>query len=565
MGDPSSSPSVAEPLESDRFSPLMELIQLYHVEQAMLLAHQREVERRRAAVRTAAEREASEILLAARREIRRVLVRTRHELATLTAQVRAAGCEPAQEQSRQSIVGDDFQLSAARDVRDVLRDARSELDDLSKEAVTSWPTGEEPRLLPPAAAMAPLPEPAAAIAPLPNPTAVDEVSSAPIHDESGGDADASREQLPASGPSAQFVVRWRTAEISATDAAERLFTHWRIAVIVLAVLAIVAMAIAALRPSSRTEAGVTPSQPPSAESTTQETATQQPSAQAPTTGSNAAAAIGTSTKPVSDTLSLTLEVRRPVWLRINADGGADSGRMYEQGERRTIQASREILVRAGDAGAVLVSLGGGAPTPLGPDGQVRTRRFANQRAATTDPAGEGPTPTQTSDPLAQAVASAGAAGAERDAPPSATVGNPTTVPTFAPGEPDAPVAESAYAAAAEREILERHQRWFDAFTRGDRETMASLAADNFSLLDQRPERAPVAGRVERTISDLRVQVTAGIGAVVSGRITEMTIADEPLPAVSVAMFSEVWIRQGEEWQLVSVRLVPLNAVPTTLQ
>jgi hypothetical protein len=65
-----------------------------------------------------------------------------------------------------------------------------------------------------------------------------------------------------------------------------------------------------------------------------------------------------------------------------------------------------------------------------------------------------------------------------------------------------------HAAAAQREILERHQRWFDSFERGDRATMASLVSDNFSLVDQRPERAPAAsGRVERTIQDLRVQVT----------------------------------------------------------
>jgi hypothetical protein len=87
MREPSSSPPDAEHPEPDRRAPLMELIQLYQVEHAMLIAHQREVERRRAAVRAAAEQEASEILLAARREIRRVLVRARGELGMLTAQV----------------------------------------------------------------------------------------------------------------------------------------------------------------------------------------------------------------------------------------------------------------------------------------------------------------------------------------------------------------------------------------------------------------------------------------------------------------------------------------------
>ena len=572
MREPSPSPSAADPVES----PLMELIELYRVEQAMLLAHQREVERRRAAVRTAAEREASEILLAARREIRRVLVRTRHELASLTAQVRAAGCEPALGQSDQSIVGDDFQVSAARDVRDVLRDARSELADLSKGAGNPGPAAEEPRLLAPAVAMAPLPEPAAA----------DDVLSAPTHEESRGAADDYREQESATGAAEQFVVvrwrsaqapasglaerflaHWRSAQAPPSGLAERLLEHWRIAAVALAILAVVALAIVALRPSSRTEADVTGPRPDPAGALSQGPATQGPVTEAAATAGDATVtALEASKKSGSEMLSLTLEVRRPVWLRINADDGVDSGRMYQQGERRTIQATREIVMRAGDAGAVFVSLGGGAPVPLGPDGQVRTRRFAREEGAATDQAGQGPTPTQGSavPPLLQAVPGAFAGGTAPGVPPSAAVDPESAVSTSTADRPDHVVTAADYDAAAEREILERHQRWFDAFERGDPATMASLAIDNFSLLDQRPERAPVAGPVERTIHDVRVQVTAGIGAVLSGRITETTTTNDG-PVATVAMLSEVWIRQGEEWKLVSVRLVPLNAFSTTLQ
>ena len=129
MEEPSSSPSAAEHLESDR------------------APHDQEVAQRRAAVRAAADQEASEILLAARREIGRVLVRTRHELVTLTAQVRAAGCDTAPDQSDQSSDADDFQRSAAREVRTVLRDARADLLKLSSDAANRWPDGEEARLL----------------------------------------------------------------------------------------------------------------------------------------------------------------------------------------------------------------------------------------------------------------------------------------------------------------------------------------------------------------------------------------------------------------------------------
>src|SRR5262245_33985547 len=110
MGHPSSSSPADERLEPNRL-PLLELIHLYRVEQAMLLEHQQEVERRRVAVRTAAEQEASEILLNARREIRRALVRARHELVALTAQVQAAGCDALPGQANQPVLGEEFQQS----------------------------------------------------------------------------------------------------------------------------------------------------------------------------------------------------------------------------------------------------------------------------------------------------------------------------------------------------------------------------------------------------------------------------------------------------------------------
>jgi hypothetical protein len=82
------------------------------------------------------------------------------------------------------------------------------------------------------------------------------------------------------------------------------------------------------------------------------------------------------------------------------------------------------------------------------------------------------------------------------------------------------------------------------------------------MVDQRPERAPTeSGRVQGSIQDVRVRVTAGVGAVLSARIAETTAAN----AATVAMLSEVWIRQAEQWRLVSVRMVPLAAVATTLQ
>ena len=125
---------MGEQVESDG-EPIIDLNRPYWIEPAMRLAQQRELERRRAIVRAAAEQEASEIVLAAEREIRRVVVRTRHELVSLTAQVRAAGCESPET----------LQRSAAGDVRNVLRDARSDLRNLSRELPNPWLAWEEAR------------------------------------------------------------------------------------------------------------------------------------------------------------------------------------------------------------------------------------------------------------------------------------------------------------------------------------------------------------------------------------------------------------------------------------
>jgi hypothetical protein len=451
MGQPSSPAPAAEPLESDR-APLTELIHLYQREQATLIAHQQEVERRRAAVRTAAEHEASEILLAARREIRRVLVRTRHELVALTAQVQAAGCEASPGQPHPPILGDDFQLSTARETRSVLRDARAELITLSRDAAGFWTPGDEARL----------PAPAIATVPLPERAAVDVSSLAPL--ASDRSADDYTEEVPSKG------------------LVEKLIEYWRPAALSLAVLAVVGIMMVAARFSSRTQPPITEPKPVAAASTA--------SAGAPAPAPQEAA-------PTSANPSRT------------ASAAATTGAAPDQ------PASRPASIQPAKP-----------RPPEQPAPTAVTRSSTGQQA-----------------PPAMPVA------------PRTAAETQTAAPNYV-----APPAQDA--AVAEREILERHQRWFEAFERGDRATMASIASDNFSLVDQRPEGAPTpAGGVARTIQDVRVRVTAGVGAVLSGRIADTAAADQS----TVAMLSEVWIRQAEEWRLVSVRMVPLAAVATTLQ
>jgi len=62
-------------------------------------------------------------------------------------------------------------------------------------------------------------------------------------------------------------------------------------------------------------------------------------------------------------------------MRVDVDGSSDIGRTYAAGETRVLTPRQLVSIRAGDAGAVLLGIGGGAPAPLGADGQVITRRI----------------------------------------------------------------------------------------------------------------------------------------------------------------------------------------------
>jgi predicted polyphosphate/ATP-dependent NAD kinase len=72
---------------------------------------------------------------------------------------------------------------------------------------------------------------------------------------------------------------------------------------------------------------------------------------------------------------IELSTLRRVWLRVTVDGRLVMEREADAGERIPFGGDRSIMVRAGDAGAVLVRAGGGEQAALGRDGQVLTRAF----------------------------------------------------------------------------------------------------------------------------------------------------------------------------------------------
>lgn len=72
-------------------------------------------------------------------------------------------------------------------------------------------------------------------------------------------------------------------------------------------------------------------------------------------------------------LQVELVALRKVWMRVTVDGDRAIEQEIEEGQRFRFGANRAIVVRAGDAGAVTISVDGQAATPLGRLGQPATR------------------------------------------------------------------------------------------------------------------------------------------------------------------------------------------------
>ena len=70
-----------------------------------------------------------------------------------------------------------------------------------------------------------------------------------------------------------------------------------------------------------------------------------------------------------------LTTLRPVWVRVVVDGERLLERELPAGETVPLSPRETIVLRAGDAGAVRLAIGGKDQGPLGPDGRAVTRTF----------------------------------------------------------------------------------------------------------------------------------------------------------------------------------------------
>jgi len=287
---------------------------------------------------------------------------------------------------------------------------------------------------------------------------------------------------------------------------------------------------------------------------------------------------------------------RPAWLRVTVDDRVVAAREFAPGETQVFKGARDVQIRAGDAGAVRVSVGGAPAAPLGRDGLSITRRFALDDpvapAASTSPTpGTAPTSGGSNDPSAtspgpktDAFSGSGLVDADRAVVPAAALIQPpaaSNAVTPAAAAAPAPRAaapsvagiaaagpaggassgESVTHSALETQFVRAVVRWFEAYQRQDRAGMAAFSSGPPSVSDERTdsERAPrSAGGVRRTFEDVRLQLVTE-NAVFTTKMTERF--DDPSTGRSTQLdsfVSQLWTLRGGVWQLEDVRVVPTS-------
>jgi hypothetical protein len=276
---------------------------------------------------------------------------------------------------------------------------------------------------------------------------------------------------------------------------------------------------------------------------------------------------------------VVLKTTRPVWMRIDVDGNREDGRLHPADETTELTPTRSLAIRVGDAGAVLLSTGGGPATVMGASGEVLTRQISIPNAAkppAAQPVAEKPVtpvpPVTSPTPAGRGTTVASAIPAGRGATATAPVpgargavpaAGPPARPQAANPAPDPRTQASTPSQALDAEqqaaIFARHVQWLDAYGRSDQAAMSTLTANGFSLRDERTGRSANAAASTGTpmqVSDVHIDV-AGVGAVLTARLR--TTVDG---VTSESMLSEVWVRSEQQrWSLMGVRITPVDSVP----
>jgi cytoskeleton protein RodZ len=83
----------------------------------------------------------------------------------------------------------------------------------------------------------------------------------------------------------------------------------------------------------------------------------------------------TSAAVATERLTIGLAARRPVWVSATVDGQKVLGRLLQTGEQQNVEVTREMVITAGDAAALRLTLNGADARVLGKAGEVVTARL----------------------------------------------------------------------------------------------------------------------------------------------------------------------------------------------
>jgi cytoskeletal protein RodZ len=79
--------------------------------------------------------------------------------------------------------------------------------------------------------------------------------------------------------------------------------------------------------------------------------------------------------PAVDRLVVQVKAVQRSWVSAIVDGQRAVQRVFQPGDEQTLEVRRDIVLTAGDGGAITVTLNGAAAKPIGPSGQTATARL----------------------------------------------------------------------------------------------------------------------------------------------------------------------------------------------
>ncbi|KAF3884943.1 MULTISPECIES: helix-turn-helix domain-containing protein [Nostocales] len=101
----------------------------------------------------------------------------------------------------------------------------------------------------------------------------------------------------------------------------------------------------------------------------------------PTATPNAAIAPTPTISPsvgATSPVEVSIELQDESWLRVQVDGKTEFEGTLSKGERKSWTAQKELVIRSGNAGAVMVSTNNQQPTPLGSLGSVKQVKYTSE-------------------------------------------------------------------------------------------------------------------------------------------------------------------------------------------